>query len=261
MDLQNVTEYMIEVAHGAGELVMEYYQKPELKFSNKSNQNDFVTEADLASEKYILEKLQERFPLFNVFAEETGAQETDSEYTWIIDPIDGTANFLHGLDYFAINIALQHNDEIVAGVTYSPIFNKTYHAYKGAGAFLNNQKIQVSKAATVRQSILCTGFPYERKGHMYEQTKKFIINAADSCKSIRRFGSAALDMAHVASGKLDGFFEYSLQAYDIAAGIILIQEAGGQLTNTDGSPLDIHGQNIIASNGLIHQELIHVLNS
>lgn len=261
MDLQNVTEFMIEVAHGAGELVMEYYQKPELKFSTKSNPNDNVTEADLASEKYILEKLQERFPLFNVFAEESGEQKTESEYTWIIDPIDGTANFLHGLDYFAINIALQHNQEIVAGVTYSPVFNKTYHAYQGGGAFLNNQKISVSQTPNVAQSILATGFPYERKGQMYEQTKKFIINAADNCKSIRRFGSAALDLALVAEGKLAGFFEYGLKAYDIASGVILIQEAGGQINNADGNPINLHGQNIIASNGIIQQELIQVLNS
>lgn len=260
MNLKNTTEYVLEIAKEAGEILLEFYNK-EYKFSTKNKHNDYVTDADLASEKHIIQKLQERFPLFSILAEETGEQIfEDSEYTWIIDPLDGTTNFLHKLDIFSVNIALKHKDEIIIGVTHCPVLQKTYYAYKNGGAYLNEEKIQVSKTKNVKTCIVATGFPYIRKGELYDKTKQFIINAANHCKSIRRFGAASYDMALVAESKIDAYFEFTLKPYDMAPGTILIQEAGGAVTNSDGSPVDIYGQNLISSNGIIQKELIEILN-
>jgi len=251
-----VLNFAIQTAHDAGMLLLENFGR-KITVSKKGDIN-LVTEADLASEALIVECIRSYYPKHAILAEESGMTEVaGSEYKWIIDPLDGTTNYAHGYPCFAVNIALEHNGEVVVGVTYDPTRDEMFAAERGQGANLNGRKIRVSETEDLKDALLITGFPYDfaqRPNFMHHFTQ-FILGA----RGVRRDGSAALDMAYLACGRFDGFWEEGLNPWDMAAGKLLIEEAGGVLTAYDGSAFDIYTPPLCASNGLIHEEMLKIL--
>lgn len=223
--------------------------------SSKDGRNDLVTEVDHASEKAIIEAIKKEFPDHYILTEESGALAQDSEYKWIIDPIDGTINFAHHIPICAISIGLEHKGEMVLGAVYNPFMNEMFLAEKGKGATLNDKPIRVSTKTRVENACLVTGFPYtyldEPNGPL-QVFERFIRRGIP----VRRLGSAALDLCWVACGRFDGFWEHKLQAWDSAAGYLMVTEAGGTVSNLQGSPFSVYEHGIIASNGVMHDDLV-----
>ena len=241
------------IAREAGALVMRYYaQRVTIEYKGDV---DLVTVADRASEKLIVERLQALWPEHGIVGEEGTRTESDAEYRWYVDPLDGTTNFAHGYPVFCISIALARRDgQLEAGVLYDPTRNEMFAAERGAGATMNGTPIQVSKTAALAESILGTGFPSHKRHknpniHFYHQLTL-------RSHGVRRAGSAALDLANVACGRYDGFWEFNLNPWDTAAGVLLVQEAGGTVTRFDGSPFRLDSREVLATNSLIHQELL-----
>jgi myo-inositol-1(or 4)-monophosphatase len=240
------------IAREAGKLVMGYFRHVTIEYKGEV---DLVTEADRASEKLIVERLRARWPEHGIVAEEGTRSEVDAEYRWYVDPLDGTTNFAHGYPVFCVSIALARQDgQLAVGVLYDPTRDEMFAAERGLGAKLNGQPIHVSKTKVLAESILGTGFPSHKRHknpniHFYHQITL-------RSHGVRRAGSAALDLANVASGRYDGFWEFNLNPWDTAAGVLLVQEAGGTVTRFDGSPFCLDSREVLASNGLIHQELI-----
>ena len=221
---------------------------------------DLVTEVDVAVEKMIRALIAERYPDHDVLGEELGGpgEGERSQYCWICDPLDGTTNFAHGLPLFCSTIALEVDGELRVGAVYDPTRDELFTAIRGGGAFLNGERIRVSTAATLIDSLLVTGFPYsvqEKLDEMLGLFGRFLSKA----RAVRRLGSAALDMCYVAAGRLDGFWEEGLNAWDIAGGVLIVQEAGGRITSLDGGPFVLRSGRIIASNGLLHDEMRAVI--
>jgi myo-inositol-1(or 4)-monophosphatase len=216
---------------------------------------DLVTAADRASEKLIVGKLREFWPTHEIVGEEGTRDNTGtSEYRWYVDPLDGTTNFAHGYPVFCVSIGLEYRDELIAGVLYDPTRNELFAAAKGSGATLNGKQIHVSKTKTLSESILATGFPSHKRHknpniHFYHQITL-------RSHGIRRAGSAALDLANVASGRYDGFWEFNLNPWDTSAAVVIVREAGGVVTKFDGSEFNIDSREVLASNGLLHEELM-----
>lgn len=224
----------------------------------KKGEIDLVTEADLAAEKIILEIVGHNFPKDNILSEEAGRRDEASNRTWLIDPLDGTTNFAHRFPFFAVSIALEIESEVVLGVVYNPYMNEFFEASKGKGTYLNGELLRVSGTTTLQESLLATGFPYdvhERSEGVLKLLEKMIVRA----QGIRRLGSAALDLCYVAVGRLDGFWEESLKPWDTGAGDIIVREAGGRLTTFWGEPYNPYLGSVVASNGLIHDEMVKVL--
>ena len=221
---------------------------------------DLVTEVDLAVEHMIRALIAERHPGHDVLAEEmggpTGGQR--SPYCWIVDPIDGTTNFAHGLPLFCCTVALEVDGRLEVGAIYDPTRDELFTAERGKGAFLNGERLQVSSAATLIDSLLVTGFPYAVQEKMTELVGLFAAFLAEA-RAVRRLGSAALDVCYVAAGRLDGFWEQGLNAWDIAAGVLMVEEAGGRVTALDGGPFNLRAGRIIATNGHIHDEMVRVI--
>jgi myo-inositol-1(or 4)-monophosphatase len=219
---------------------------------------NLVTEVDKRCEQRIIEIIKKAFPQHNILTEETSMPELPSPYRWIIDPLDGTTNYAHGYPCFCTSLALELEGEIILGAIYDPLLDELFTAQKGKGAFLNKERISVSQTDQLTHALICTGFPYdlrESPENNLDHFHNFIMEA----RALRRDGSAALDLCYVAAGRFDGFWELKLYAWDVAAGKLIIEEAGGTVTDFRGGPLDIHGQQILASNGKIHQEMIGVL--
>lgn len=231
-----------------------------LQVSNKGA-IDLVTEADLASEKLIIERIRSHYPRHAILAEESGASEiigdVAGEWKWIIDPLDGTTNYAHGYPCFCVSIGLERNGKLELGVVYDPMRNEMFAAERGQGATLNDRPIRVSDVAELNRAMLCTGFPYDVRER--PDFARDFSNFTMEAQAVRRDGSAALDLAYVASGRFDGFWEDGLNAWDLAAGVLLIEEAGGSVTDFRGGPLDIYSPRVIASNGLVHQSMMRVL--
>lgn len=249
--------FAINTAREAGQVILEKYGR-KINVSKKGDIN-LVTEADLASEKLIIEKIKSYYPKHSILAEESGnaVVHGDSTWKWIIDPLDGTTNFAHGYPCFCVTIALEHEGKIVIGVTYDPTRNELFAAERGQGATLNNKPIRVSETEKLGESLIVTGFPYD-----FKQKENFARHLTDFLlysRGVRRDGSAAIDLAYVACGRFDGFWEEGLNPWDVAAGILLIEEAGGQVSYYDGSPHNLYKPPLLASNGLIHGEMIKVL--
>ena len=224
----------------------------------KKGEIDLVTEADLAAEKIVLEIVGHNFPQDNILSEEAGRRDEASHRTWLIDPLDGTTNFAHCFPFFAVSIALEIENEVVLGVVYNPYMNEFFEAAKGKGAYLNGQPLRVSGTTILQGSLLATGFPYnvyERPENVIGLLKKMIVRA----QGIRRLGSAALDLCYVAAGRLDGFWEENLKPWDTGAGDIIVREAGGRLTTFGGGPYYPYLKSVVASNGLIHDEMVRVI--
>ncbi len=219
---------------------------------------DLVTEVDKESERLIVKHLLSCFPDHNIVAEEGDYLQGGSQCRWIIDPVDGTTNYAHGFPWFCSSIALEIEGELVAGVIYNPVYDELFTATKGGGAHLNGARLSVSARSPLKNSLLGTGFPYDCATDPANNFANF-ISFQKSARGIRRAGAAALDLACVAAGRLDGFWELKLKAWDVAAGVLLVREAGGKVTTFDGSPFDIFSGRIVASNGLIHDEMVEML--
>jgi len=255
----NFKEIAIVAARKAGKIHLKYFQK-EFDTNTKSNTFDVVTTADIESEKAIKDIIKLSFPDHGFICEEGGSENLNSDYIWIIDPLDGTNNFASGLPIFCVSIGLAHKGEIIVGVIYDATRDELYHTEKGKGAYLNNISIKVSAATSLSEAVLITGFYYNRGKEMEDTLENMKIFMRNGIRGIRRFGSAALDLAYVASGRATGFWEFELSPWDFAAGILLVQEAGGKATNLDNKPLDILNKNyLISSNGLIHQQMMDIL--
>lgn len=251
--------FAIQIARDAGLILTERMGRKSLRVENKGV-IDLVTEADLAAERFIIERIQTHYPRHGILAEESGATvsvERASEFKWIIDPLDGTTNYAHGYPCFCVSIALERAGEIVLGVIYDPVRDEMFAAERGLGATLNGRRIRVSEVEDLNRAMVCTGFPYDvrDRGDFARHFANFIMHA----QAIRRDGSAALDLANVACGRFDGFFEEGLRPWDVAAGVLLVEEAGGRVSHYNGQPFDVYTPPILASNGLIHEQMMNVL--
>ena len=219
---------------------------------------DIVTEMDKKAENLIIKIIKDAFPEHGILTEESSEQKTDSEYRWIIDPLDGTTNYSHGFPVFCVSIALEKRGEVILGVVYNPMLNELFTAEKGKGAYLNNKNIKVSNISDLSQSLLATGFPYDVRTSKQNNIVNF-ANFAVRVQAIRRAGSAALDMCYVACGRFDGFWELKLKPWDTAAAMLIIREAGGAVTDFSGKPFSMYSGETMASNGLIHDKMTRVL--
>lgn len=252
--------FAIETAREAGQILLDKFGR-KINISKKGGIN-LVTEADFASEKLIIEKIRSHYPKHSILAEESGESNVvvidgEKSWKWIIDPLDGTTNFAHGYPCFCVTIALEYNDEIVVGVTFDPTRDELFAVEKGKGATLNGRQIRVSDTEQLKDALLVTGFPYDVQSR--ENFTKHFAGFTQKSRGIRRDGSAAIDMAYVACGRFDGFWEEGLHAWDVAAGVLLIEESGGRVSYYDGSPFSIYAPPICASNSLIHAEMLSVL--
>jgi myo-inositol-1(or 4)-monophosphatase len=258
---------MSAIAREAGALLMHHFHQ-HLKIEYKGDA-DLVTAADRASEVLIRERVRQQWPTHDVLGEEQGLSDQGSEYRWYVDPLDGTTNFAHGFPVFCVSIALEHHGvnkrglehqglevkgERVAAVVYDPTRDELFSAEKGRGARLNGEAMQVSKTATLKESLLATGFP-SRKRHKNPNIY-FYHQITLHSHGVRRAGSAALDLCNVAAGRFDGFWEFNLNPWDTAAGVLIVEEAGGKVTRFDGAPFEINNRETVASNGLIHDALL-----
>jgi myo-inositol-1(or 4)-monophosphatase len=250
--------FAIDTAREAGQILLEKFGR--ITTVTKKGDINLVTEADLASEHHIIERIKSHHSKHAILAEESGEAVViggDTTWKWIIDPLDGTTNYAHGYPCFCVTLALEHNGEIAIGVTFDPTRDELFAAERGRGATLNGKPIRVSAAEKLGDSLIVTGFPYD-----FKQKENFARHLTDfllSSRGVRRDGSAAIDMAYVACGRFDGFWEEGLNPWDVAAGKLLIEEAGGVVTYYDGSPFSIYKPPICASNGSIHSQMLDVL--
>jgi myo-inositol-1(or 4)-monophosphatase len=249
-------KFAVATVREAGAVLRDYYRNGvTVKYKGEI---DLITEADHASEMLILKRIRSAYPDCAILSEESGASANTSSAVWIADPLDGTTNFAHGLPIFSVTLALLVNGLIEVGVTYDPIYDELYTAQRGQGAFLNGERLHVSAVPTLDKALLVTGFPYDRRTNPNNNIKQF-TDFSLRAQGVLRLGSAALDLSAVAAGRLDGYWEFKINPWDIAAGVLMVREAGGQVTMPDGSPLDLFARQIVASNGLIQDEMIDVL--
>jgi myo-inositol-1(or 4)-monophosphatase len=244
---------MAEIAREAGRLLMEFFHR-RVKIEYKGDA-DLVTEADRTSEKLILERIRKQWPSHEVIGEEGAHVETGGDYRWYVDPLDGTTNFAHGFPVFCVSLGLAFQGTRTAAVVYDPTRDEMFAAERGKGAVLNGAKIEVSKTPVLKQSLVATGFP-SHKRHKNPNIY-FYHQLTLRSHGVRRAGSAALDLTSVAAGRLDGFWEFNLNAWDTAAGILIVEEAGGKVSGFRGEESVVTDRDVVASNGLIHAELLH----
>ncbi|MEJ2758350.1 MAG: inositol monophosphatase family protein [Anaerolineales bacterium] len=248
---------LIALAKGAGEILRAGYHQT--KQIDHKQEIDLVTETDKASEDYILQQINERVPRHHIVAEENGESAGDPDHTWYIDPLDGTTNFAHGLPIFSVSIAYAHQGVTTLGVVYDPIREELYRAELGQGAFLNGQRLHVSQQTELKQSLVVTGYPYDRftnPNNNLRHTQNFLMRV----QGFRRLGSAALDLCNVASGRVDGYWEVYLERYDMAAGALIAEEAGARVTKVDGTPnILAEPYSVVAANAALHSEMLKVL--
>ena len=256
-------DFAIQTARDAGRILAERFGRASLKVTQKG-EIDLVTEADLASERLIVERIRSYYPRHAILTEEAGdvareerASEGASDYKWIVDPLDGTTNYAHGYPCFCVSIGLEYKNELLLGVVYDPIHDEMFAAERGGGATLNGRACRVSAVEDLNRALLCTGFPYDvrERNDFARHFVHFIMHA----QGVRRDGSAALDMAYVACGRFEGFYEEGLQPWDVAAAAVIVEEAGGRVSRYDGSPVSIYTPPIMASNGLVHEAMMRVL--
>jgi myo-inositol-1(or 4)-monophosphatase len=252
--MSSYLETAMEIAREAGALVSALAER-RIGFELKGD-FDLVTEADRASEELIVERLHSHYPSHTILGEEGGQRDRVGEYCWYVDPVDGTTNFAHGFPAYNVTMAVEHLGELIAGVIFDPTRNEMFAAEKGGGAYLNGRRISVSKARCVEESLLATGFP-SRKRHENINIH-FYYQLAMISHGVRRAGAAALDLAYVASGRLDAFWEFGLNPWDMAAGILLVEEAGGRCADMHGAPRTVWSKQILADNGFIHEEMLQI---
>ncbi len=241
----------------AGELIHQAYYNKEPEFDHKGD-IDLVTETDLQSEELILKRIRENFPGDGILTEEQTMINPDAARRWIIDPLDGTTNFSHRFPFCAVSIGLEIDGKMQLGVVNAPILKELFWAEKGKGAFLNGKQIHVSQTAKISNSLVATGFPYDRWQKADFYIKEFLAFTRTT-QGVRRAGAAAIDLCYLACGRLDGFFERKLKPWDMAAGSLIIKESGGKITQFDGANWQYSDPTILASNGMIHDEMIEIL--
>ena len=241
-----------QIAREAGALLMEYFhQHVAIEYKGDA---DLVTIADRKSEALIRQRLREHWPSHDVLGEEGGLQDTGSDYRWYVDPLDGTTNFAHGFPVFCVSMGLEHKGRRIAGVIYDPTRDELFAAEQGSGAYLNQQRIHVSKTANLAESLLATGFPSHKR---HKNPNIFFYHQITlRTHGVRRAGSAALDLCCVACGRFDGFWEFNLNPWDTAAGVLIVEEAGGKITNFRGGPFELTSRETLASNNLLHEALL-----
>ena len=253
--------FAIQTARDAGRVLAKRFGRT-LEITNKS-ELDLVTESDLASEHLIIDRIKTHYPRHAILAEESGAsepadREKQSDWRWIIDPLDGTTNYAHGYPCFCVSIGLENKGRMELGVVYDPMRDEMFTAERGQGATLNGRRIHVSPTPNLASALVCTGFPYDVRER--SEFARHFANFIMAAQGVRRDGAAALDLAYVAAGRFDGFWEEGLKPWDVAAGALIIEEAGGGVSNYYGEPIDIYSPPILASNGLVHEEMMRVLN-
>ncbi len=248
----NFVSGMIEIAREAGALVMEYFHR-RVKIEYKGDV-DLVTVADRKSEALILERIRGRWPAHDILGEEGGLHDQGSDYRWYVDPLDGTTNFAHGFPVFCISLGLEYKGRRVAGVVYDPTRDELFATEQGSGAYLNQQRIQVSTTANLAECLVATGFPSHKR---HKNPNIFFYHQITlRTHGVRRAGSAALDLCCVACGRFDGFWEFKLNPWDTAAGVLLVEEAGGRVSDFRGGPFQLDSRETLASNGLVHEEML-----
>lgn len=247
----------VRAARRAASVIQRASNNLDLIQPQRKGHNDFVSEVDRAAEKAIIEIILEAYPKHAILAEESGAQG-NSEYVWIIDPLDGTTNYLHGFPQYSVSIALQHKGVITQGVIYDPTRNELFTATRGVGAFLNDRRIRTAKTRDLSESLVATGFPYTDFTHM-SRYMSILQEVMQKCAGIRRPGSAALDLAYVACGRFDAFFEFNLKSHDIAAGSLLVQEAGGLVTDMQGEEGYLKSGDIVAGTPRVFGQLLQLI--
>ena len=253
--MQQLKEFAVNLAQEAGALLMKKIaQSLEIHYKGDIN---LVTEADKMSENLIVAAIRQNFPDHGILSEESPAILDGSSFRWIIDPLDGTTNYAHGYPVFCVSMALEKEGEIILGVIYDPTRQDTFVAERGEGAYLNGKKLAVSATPDLNRSLLATGFPYDIR-ESKDNNLNYFAAMAKEVQAIRRAGAAALDIAYIAAGRFDGFWELKLQPWDMAAGCLLVEEAGGKITDIMGSPWNMLSPNILVSNGRIHEPMIAV---
>lgn len=255
--MQPMLNIAIRAAHAAGDYISRQVNNvPNLEIESKSK-NDFVTQVDRQAEARIIDILLKAYPDHSILAEESG-QQGESDYQWIIDPLDGTTNFLHGFPHYAVSIALSHKGRLEQAVIYDPMKQELFAASKGDGATLNNRRIRVTKPVSIEGALLGTGFPFKSREH-FPAFQAMFADFFNQAADIRRAGSAALDLAYVAAGRLDAFWEIGLQPWDMAAGVLIIREAGGLIGDFSGNDNYLETGNIVAGNPKIFSDLMRKL--
>lgn len=243
---------MQDLARQAGGLLMSFFGKVTIEYKGEA---DLVTKADRASESLIVEHIRQRWPDHDLIGEEGSRTETGSDYRWYVDPLDGTTNFAHGYPVFCVSLGLDFRGERIAGVVYDPNRDEMFVAAKGSGTSLNGRPARVSKTPRLQESLIATGFP-SHKRHKNPNIN-FYHQLTLRSHGVRRAGSAALDLCYVACGRYDAFWEFNLNPWDTAAGVLIVQEAGGKVTNFSGQPFSIDSRQVMASNTILHDELLH----
>jgi len=244
----------VEIAREAGTLLRELATSPlEINYKRPS---DLVTQADRRSEELIVSRLRQRFPDHAIVAEEGGNHRSASDFCWYVDPLDGTTNYAHRFPVYCVTIGLAYRNEVVAGVVYDPTPNDFYTVERGAGAFKNGERLRVSRTETLRECLVGTGFPPFANNH--DLNIQFYFRFTELTHGIRRAGSAALDLCSVATGRFDGFWELKLNPWDKAAGTLLVTEAGGRVSDVQGNPFNLLGDDVFVSNGLVHDQMLEV---
>jgi myo-inositol-1(or 4)-monophosphatase len=252
-------DFIVSMARDAGKIIAEKFGRS-IEITYKGDIN-IVTDVDVAAEKLIIDRIMRNHPDHSILTEESGCPtklgREESDWCWIIDPLDGTTNFAHGYPVFAVSIGLENKGKVIAGAVYDPLRDEMFAAERGKGTTLNGKTVKVSEVNKLNNAMVCTGFPYNvrEKSNFERHFVNFIMNS----QAVRRDGSAARDLAYVACGRFDGFWEEGLHPWDVAAGLVLVEEAGGKITQFDGSPIDIYSPPVVASNNLLHHEMIRVL--
>ncbi|GMQ30020.1 inositol monophosphatase family protein [Algoriphagus confluentis] len=257
--LARLLEKTQQIAKEVGSFIRKERQHFDVEKVEHKGFNDLVSYVDKEAERMIVERLSSILPEAGFITEEGTNQTLGEKYNWIIDPLDGTTNFIHGIPVFSVSIALMEEQEVIMGVVYEVNRHECFYALKGSGAFCNDTRIHVSGAYNLSASLISTGFPY----YNFELIDRYLNSMKalmQKTHGLRRLGSAAVDLCYVATGRTEGFFEYNLNSYDVAAGVIIVQEAGGKVTDFSGGEDYIFGRNVVASNGAIHAEFLGVLD-
>jgi myo-inositol-1(or 4)-monophosphatase len=259
MDIKEICRKTEIIASGAARYIMTESARFDLNRTESKGLNDFVSYVDISVEKLLVEKLSSLVPSAGFRAEEGAYENGGGKYCWIIDPLDGTTNFIHGVHPFAISIALAEDNEIIAGVVYEAGGKETFTAWKNGGAWLNGKRICTSKSKRVSDSLIATGFPYSDFANLpaYLKCLEYFLK---NSHGIRRMGSASIDLSYVACGRFDGFFEYGLKLWDIAAGSILVREAGGRISDFSGNEKNLTGSETIAANSSVYSDFLEIVS-
>lgn len=256
--MKHFLELAVAAAKEAGELLRERLTSG-MPYELKTSHHDLVTEADRLAERVILERIGREYPDHGILSEETPPARSQAPYRWVIDPLDGTVNYAHGIPFFSVSIALEKKEEIVLGVVYDPLRDELFSVIMGEGAYLNGRPLRVSNAKRLHESLLSTGFAH--RPELRDRNLSYLGAFLPLAQSLRRLGSAALCLAYVAAGRLDGYWELSLKRWDLAAGCLLVKEAGGQVSDLAGRELSPTGGELVASNGIIHRQMLKLFGA